>query len=99
MAWQATLRPEMDAELPQRFKVWKRQVTSELRLQMAADPNKQQLWACTYVIVCAGEQGENVIHTVGAKEMFTLLKQQKIFLAKQGIKFHISLSLLSVGGV
>ena len=37
--------------------------------------------------------------TVGAKEMFTLLKQQKIFLAKQGIKFHISLSLLSVGGV
>ena len=60
MARQATLRPEMDwsvdAELPQRFKVWKRQVTSELRLQMAADPNKQQLWACTYVIVCAGEQ-------------------------------------------
>ena len=38
-------------------------------------------------------------YTVGAKEMFTLLKQQKIFLAKQGIKFHISLSLLSVGGV
>ena len=37
--------------------------------------------------------------TMGAKEMFTLLKQQKIFLAKQGIKFHISLSLLSVGGV
>ena len=65
MAWQATLRPEMDwsmdAELPQRFKVWKRQVTSELRLQMAADPKKQLLWACTYVIVCAGEQGENVI--------------------------------------
>ena len=65
MAWQATLRPEMDwsmdAELPQRFKVWKRQVTSELRLQMAADPKKQQLWACTYVIDCAGEQGENVI--------------------------------------
>ena len=65
MARQATLRPEMDwsvdAELPQRFKVWKRQVTSELRLQMAEDPNKQQLWACTYIIVCAGEQGENVI--------------------------------------
>ena len=36
--------------------------------------------------------------TVGAKEIFTLLKQQKIFLAKQGIKFHIPLSLLSVGG-
>ena len=50
-----------DAELPQRFKVRKRQVTSELRLQMAADLNKQQLWACTYIIVCAGEQGENVI--------------------------------------
>ena len=65
MAWQATLRPEMDwsmdAELPQRFKVWKRQVTSELRLQVAADLKKQQLWACTYVVVCAGEQGENVI--------------------------------------
>ena len=28
---------------------------------MAADPKKQQLWACTYVIVCTGEQGENVI--------------------------------------
>ena len=51
----------MDAELPQRYKVWKRQVTSELRLQMAKDTNKQQLWACTYIIVCAGEQGENVI--------------------------------------
>ena len=65
MVRQATLRPEMDwsmdAELPQRFKVWKRQVTSELRLQMAEDPNKQQLCACTYIIVCAGEQGENVI--------------------------------------
>ena len=65
MAWQATLRPEMDwsmnAELPTRFKVWKRQVTSELRLQMAEDPKQQQLWACTYVIVCAGAQGENVI--------------------------------------
>ena len=65
MARQATLRPEMDwsmdAELPQRYKVWKRQVTSELRLQMAEDPNKQQLWPCTYIIVCAGEQGENVI--------------------------------------
>ena len=65
IACQATLRPEMDwsmgAELPQQFKVWKRQVTSELRLQMAADPKKQQLWACTYVTVCAGEQGENVI--------------------------------------
>ena len=51
----------MDAKLRQQFKVWKRQVTGELRLQMAADPNRQQLWACTYVIVCAGEQGENVI--------------------------------------
>ena len=51
----------MDAELPQRYKVWKRQVTSELRLQMAEDPNKQKLWAYTYIIVCAGEQGEDVI--------------------------------------
>ena len=62
---QATLRPEMDwsmdAKLPQRFKVWKRRVTSELRLQMAAYHRKQQLWACTYVIVCAEKQGENVI--------------------------------------
>ena len=51
----------MDAELPQRFKVWKRQVTGELRLQMAEDPYKQQLWACTYITVCAGVQGEHVI--------------------------------------
>ena len=28
---------------------------------MAEDTNKQQLWACTFIIVCAGEQGENVI--------------------------------------
>ena len=42
---------------------------------------------------------QNSMCTVGAKEIFTLLKQQKIFLAKQGIKFHIYLSLLSVGKV
>ena len=58
MAWQATLRPEIDWSMNAEHK---RQVTSELRLQMAANPNKQQLWASTYVIVCAGEQGENVI--------------------------------------
>ena len=45
------------------------------------------------------DENLHIWSTVGAKEMFTLLKQQKIFLAKQGIKFHISLSLLSAGGV
>ena len=34
---------------------------------------------------------------MGAKENLTLLKRRKKFTAKQGIKFHILLSLLSVG--
>ena len=38
-------------------------------------------------------------NTVGAKEIFTLLKRRKKITAKQGIKFHIPLSLLSVGRV
>ena len=37
--------------------------------------------------------------TVGAKQIFTLLKRRKKITAKQGIKFHIPLSLLSVGRV
>ena len=37
--------------------------------------------------------------TVGAKEIFTLLKRRKKITARQGIKFHIPLSLLSVGRV
>ena len=37
--------------------------------------------------------------TVGAKEILTLLKRRKTITAKQGIKFHIPLSLLSVGRV
>ena len=41
----------------------------------------------------------NVQTTVGAKEIFTLLKRRKKITAKQGIKFYISLSLLSVGRV
>ena len=35
----------------------------------------------------------------GRKRNVYTSKTTKIFLAKQGIKFHISLSLLSVGGV
>ena len=38
-------------------------------------------------------------YTVGAKEIFTLLKRRKKITAKQSIKFHIPLSLLSVGRV
>ena len=38
-------------------------------------------------------------NTVGAKEILTLLKRRKKFTAKQGIKFHIPLSLISVGRV
>ena len=37
--------------------------------------------------------------TVGAKEIFTLLKRREKITAKQSIKFHIPLSLLSVGRV
>ena len=77
----------MDAELPQRFKVWKRQVTSELRLQMAAEPNKQQLWACTYVIVCAGEQGENVIQQT--KLLEETEDHTKILGARRGIRITV----------
>ena len=38
-------------------------------------------------------------YTVCAKEILTLLKRRKKFTAKQGIKFHIPLSLLSVDRV
>ena len=38
-------------------------------------------------------------NTVGAKEILTLLKRRKKITAKQGIKIHIPLSLLSVGRV
>ncbi|ELT96750.1 hypothetical protein CAPTEDRAFT_192057 [Capitella teleta] len=58
-------RPEMDwtvdADLPHRFKLWKRQVRNEIRLQMAQDSNKRETYACMFVLVSAGEQGEDVI--------------------------------------
>ena len=41
----------------------------------------------------------HIRNTVDAKEVLTLLKRRKTFTAKQGIKFHIPLSLLSVGRV
>ena len=50
--------------------------------------------------LCAGRVNPfTIAHTVGAKEIFTLLKRRKKITAKQGIKFHIPLSLLSVGRV
>ncbi|ELT93320.1 hypothetical protein CAPTEDRAFT_205763 [Capitella teleta] len=58
-------RPEMDwtvdADLPHRFKLWKRQVRNEIRLQMAQDSNKGETYACMFVLVSAGEAGEDVI--------------------------------------
>ena len=39
------------------------------------------------------------VFTVGAKAILTLLKRRKKFTTKQGIKFQITLSLLSVGRV
>ncbi|ELT87250.1 hypothetical protein CAPTEDRAFT_186299 [Capitella teleta] len=58
-------RPEMDwtvdADLPHRFKIWKRQVKNEIQLQMAQDSNKGETYACMFVLVSAGEQGEDVI--------------------------------------
>ena len=41
----------------------------------------------------------NCICTVGAKEILTLLIRRKKITAKQGIKFHIPLALLSVSRV
>ncbi|ELU10588.1 hypothetical protein CAPTEDRAFT_194055 [Capitella teleta] len=32
---------------------------------MADDSNKTELWACTYVVVCSGEQGENILQQAG----------------------------------
>ena len=55
----------MDPQLPHRFRQWKRLVINELRLQMAEDPKKTKAYACTYVIVCAGEQGEQIIKDAG----------------------------------
>lgn len=59
-------RPEMDwtmdPELPHRFRQWKREVKNEILLQTAEDSdNKKAAYACTYVIVCAGEQGEQIL--------------------------------------
>ena len=50
-----------DPDLPKRFKVWKKQVQDELRLLMADDPDKKKAYACTYVLVCAGEHGEDIL--------------------------------------
>ncbi|ELT95629.1 hypothetical protein CAPTEDRAFT_213329 [Capitella teleta] len=62
-------RPEMDwtmdADLPHRFKQWKRQIKNEVRLLMAGDSSKGEAYACTMVLVCAGEQGEDIIDQAG----------------------------------
>ena len=50
-----------DPDLPNRFKVWKKQIQDEVRLLMADDPDKKKAYACTYVSVCAGEQGEDIL--------------------------------------
>jgi hypothetical protein len=60
-------RPEMDwsvdPELPLRLRKWKRQVISEIKLLMAEE--KTVAFACTYVKVCSGEQGEQIIKDAG----------------------------------
>ncbi|ELU01549.1 hypothetical protein CAPTEDRAFT_201809 [Capitella teleta] len=62
-------RPNMDwavdARLPQRYKEWRRKVRNELRLSMAEDSDKTELWACTSVVVCSGEQGEDILQQAG----------------------------------
>ncbi|ELU14742.1 hypothetical protein CAPTEDRAFT_215338 [Capitella teleta] len=55
----------VDARLPQRYKEWRREVRNELRLSMAEDSDKTELWACTYVVVCSGEQGEDILQQAG----------------------------------
>ena len=50
-----------DPELPRRFKTWKKQVQDEVRLFMAEDPEKKKTYACTYILVCAGEHGEDLL--------------------------------------
>ncbi|ELT99663.1 hypothetical protein CAPTEDRAFT_217439, partial [Capitella teleta] len=55
----------VDARLPQRYKEWRREVRDELRLSMAEDSDKTELWACTYVVVCSGEQGEDILQQAG----------------------------------
>ncbi|ELU02466.1 hypothetical protein CAPTEDRAFT_220778 [Capitella teleta] len=55
----------VDARLPQRYKEWRREVRNELRLSMAEDSDKTKLWACTYVVVCSGEQGEDILQQAG----------------------------------
>ncbi|ELT87382.1 hypothetical protein CAPTEDRAFT_207587 [Capitella teleta] len=32
---------------------------------MAEDSDKTELWACTYVVVCSGEQGEDILQQAG----------------------------------
>ncbi|ELU15345.1 hypothetical protein CAPTEDRAFT_214255 [Capitella teleta] len=55
----------VDARLPQRYKEWRREVRNELRLSMAEDSDKTELWAFTYVVVCSGEQGEDILQQAG----------------------------------
>ena len=65
----AAARPEIDwtvdSELPSHFKEWQRHVSNEIRLLMAEDPNKKEEWACTFAIVCFGEQGVNILQQAG----------------------------------
>ncbi|ELT87425.1 hypothetical protein CAPTEDRAFT_204222 [Capitella teleta] len=64
-----SFRPEMDwtmdADIPHRFKQWKRQVRNEVRLLMTGDSSKGVGYACTIVLVSAGEQGEDIIDQAG----------------------------------
>ncbi len=50
-----------DPSIPDRFKVWKKQVQDEVHLLMADDPDKKKAYACTYVLVCSGEHGEEIL--------------------------------------
>ncbi|ELU02417.1 hypothetical protein CAPTEDRAFT_208841 [Capitella teleta] len=55
----------VDARLPQRYKEWRREVRNELRLSIAKDSDKTEMWACTNVVVCSWEQGEDILQQAG----------------------------------
>ena len=67
-------RPEMDWSMdpellvPHRLRQWKRRVRNEVMLQTAEDLKKTKAFACTYVIVCSGEQGEQIIKEAGLQD-------------------------------
>ncbi|ELU17461.1 hypothetical protein CAPTEDRAFT_215235 [Capitella teleta] len=45
--------------------MWYCNVSNEIKLLMVEDPNKNAAWACFFGIVCASEQGKEILQQAG----------------------------------